>query len=182
MAQSVLHDRAVDYPIKIARYPHGATVANPSQLQGVVMGRLVAAQRTCSRLDLFQDAVSGIFTHSFARGFKRRMLHSTWTRFLVQYWDASSVSIKELRRWFHMQWKKIVKGHQRNAFPYGVRQRVAEGQKRTGHGTSSSRLQALLAACTPEEVPRLQVLAACAPLPQYQVEGTSPTLLKDESL
>ena len=52
-AHTVLHDRAVDYPIKIARYPHANTVANPAQLQGVVMGRLVAALRRCSRLDLF---------------------------------------------------------------------------------------------------------------------------------
>jgi hypothetical protein len=31
-AQSVLHDRAVDYPVRIDRYPHVDTVANRSQL------------------------------------------------------------------------------------------------------------------------------------------------------
>ena len=83
-AHTVLHDRAVDYPFQIDRYPEVSTVANPSQLGGVIMGRLVAAQRTCSRLDLFQDAVAGIFTHAHWRGYSRRLLHSTWSRFLVR--------------------------------------------------------------------------------------------------
>ena len=34
-AQSAMHDRAVDYPIRIDRYPHVTTVANPQQLSGV---------------------------------------------------------------------------------------------------------------------------------------------------
>ena len=63
-AHSVLHDRAVQYPIQLDRYPHSATVANPSQLGGVLMGRFVAAQRTCSRMDLFPDAVAGVLTHA----------------------------------------------------------------------------------------------------------------------
>ena len=61
-AHCVLHDRAVEYPIVIDRYPEASTVANPAQLAGVIMGRLVSAQRLCSRMDLFQDAVAGIFT------------------------------------------------------------------------------------------------------------------------
>ena len=52
-AHCALHDRAVDHPVRVDRYPHSTTVANPAQLGGVIMGRLVAAQRTCSRLDLF---------------------------------------------------------------------------------------------------------------------------------
>jgi hypothetical protein len=96
-AHTVLHDRAVDYPIQVDRYPEGSTVANPAQLGGVIMGRLVAAQRTCSRLDLFQDAVAGILTHAHRRNYPRRMVHSVWTRFLVTYWDAASVSARELR-------------------------------------------------------------------------------------
>jgi len=91
-AQTVLHDRAVDYPIQLYRYPHGSTVANPALLGGVIMGRLVAAQRTCSRLDLFQDAVQGILAHAHRRGYPRRLVHSTWTRFLIMYWSAASVS------------------------------------------------------------------------------------------
>jgi hypothetical protein len=75
-AHTTLHDRAVDYPITIQRYPEVTTVANPSQLGGVIMGRLVAAQRACSCLDLFQDAVAGILTHAHMRGYSRRMLHS----------------------------------------------------------------------------------------------------------
>ena len=63
-AHTVLHDRAVDYPVLVDRYPEATTVANPAQLGGVIMGRFVAAQRTCSRLDLFQDAVAGIMAPS----------------------------------------------------------------------------------------------------------------------
>jgi hypothetical protein len=107
-AHTVLHDRAVDYPIQVDRYPEASTVANPSQLGGVIMGRLVAAQRTCSRLDLFQDAVAGIMTHAHNRHYPRRLMHSTWTRFLVKYWDAASVTTKELRSWFHKAWNQVV--------------------------------------------------------------------------
>ena len=106
-AHTTLHDRAVDYPIRIQRYLESTTVANPAQLGGVIMGRLVAAQRTCSRLDLFQDAVAGIFTHAHARGYSRRLLHTVWTRFLLCYWDAASVTMRELRAWFHPTWRQI---------------------------------------------------------------------------
>eukprot|EP00667_Euglena_gracilis_P000109 EG_transcript_109 len=119
-AHSVLHDRAVDYPIRVDRYPEGTTVANPAQLAGVIMGRLVAAQRTCSRMDLFQDAVAGIFTHAHRRGYPRRMVHSTWTRFLWRYWDAASVTTRELRAWFHDAWRKVTEveeGGQRRPAP-----------------------------------------------------------------
>ena len=101
----MMHDRAVDYPV----YPHVTTVANPQQLSGVITGRLVAAQRQCSRVDLFKDAVAGILTHAHRRGYSRRMLHSTWTRFLVRYWDAAGVTTKELRQWFHVAWRKILR-------------------------------------------------------------------------
>ena len=103
-AHTVLHDRAVEYPIQVDRYLEATTVANPSQLEGVIMGRLVAAQRTCSRLDLFQDAEAGVFTHAINRGYTRQLVHSTWTRFLSRYWDAHSVSLRELRAWFHKAW------------------------------------------------------------------------------
>ena len=112
-AHSVLHDRAVDYPIRVDRYPHGTTVANPAQLAGVIMGRLVAAQRTCSRMDLFQDAVAGIFTHAHKRGYPRKMVHSTWTRFLWRYWDAASVTTRELRAWFHDAWRAVTESEGR---------------------------------------------------------------------
>jgi hypothetical protein len=107
-AHTVLHDRAVDYPIQVQRYPEATTVANPAQLGGVIMGRLVAAQRTCSRLDLFQDAVAGIMTHAHSRQYPRRLMHSVWSRFLAKYWDAAAVSTKELRSWFHKAWNQVV--------------------------------------------------------------------------
>ena len=79
-------------------------MANPEQLGGLIMGRLVGAQRTCSRLDLFHDAVARVFTHAFRRGCPRRLLHSVWTSFLSRYWYASSMTIGELRAWFHKVW------------------------------------------------------------------------------
>ena len=51
-------------------------MANPEQLGVVIMGRLVAAQRTCIRLNLSHDAVAGVFTHACPRGYSRRLLHS----------------------------------------------------------------------------------------------------------
>jgi hypothetical protein len=84
-AHCCLHDRAVEYPIHIQRYPAGSTVANPMQFAGFIMGRLVAAQRGCSRLDLFQDAVAGIFTHAFRRRYSRRLVHSVSTQFFSSY-------------------------------------------------------------------------------------------------
>ena len=121
-AQTVLYDRAVDYPIQVDRYPHGSTVANPAQLGGVIMGRLVAAQRTCSRLDLFQDAVLGILTHAHRRGYPRRLVHSTWTRFLVTYWSAASVSAQELRAWFHEAWRMVVGREPQGSWQRGERE------------------------------------------------------------
>ena len=79
------------------------------------MGRLVAAQRTCSRLDLFQDAVAGIMTHAHNRSYPRRLMHSVWTRFLTRYWDASSVTTKELRAWFHKAWNQVTAAAQGKA-------------------------------------------------------------------
>ena len=79
------------------------------------MGRLVAAQRTCSRMDLFQDAVAGIFTHAFRRNYTRRLVHGVWTKFLLRYWDAAGNPTKELRDWFHRTWKGIVDAEGREA-------------------------------------------------------------------
>ena len=37
-AHTKLHDRAMEYPIQVDQYPEATTVANPSQLGGVIMG------------------------------------------------------------------------------------------------------------------------------------------------
>ena len=63
----MVHDRAVDYPIKVDRYPEDCTIANPTKLGGFIMGYMVAAQCTCSWLELLQDAVAGTFTHAVHR-------------------------------------------------------------------------------------------------------------------
>ena len=46
-------------------------------------------------------------THAHNRGYPRRLMHSVWTRFLTRYWDAASVTTKELRAWFHNAWKQV---------------------------------------------------------------------------
>ena len=135
-AHTVLHYRAVDYPFQIDRYPEVSTVANPSQLGGVIMGRLLSAQRTCSRLDLFQDAVAGIFTHAHRRGYPRRLLHSTWSRFLIRYWDAASVTVRELRAWFHRVWKEIVSAEEK-----GVKSTVPTAAKNTSASTREGKMR-----------------------------------------
>ena len=83
------------------------------------MGRLVAAQRTCSRLDLFQDEVAGIMTHANNRNYPRRLMHSVWSRFLARYWDASSVTSKELRAWFHRAWNQVIAAGANSSTPQG---------------------------------------------------------------
>ena len=157
-AHSVLHDRAVDYPIRVDRYPSGSTVANPAQLGGVIMGRLVAAQRTCSRLDLFQNAVAGVFTHAYRRGYSRRLVHSVWTRFLARYWDAANVSSRELRAWFHRAWREIAGGEGDSSSSRKRQQRSGEPElERTPGGSEPIRM-------APEEWHRLQMLAdLCTP-------------------
>ena len=159
VAQTVLHDRAVEYPITIDRYPAASTVANPAQLGGVIMGRLVAAQRACSRLDLFQDVVAGVFTHAHRRGYPRRQVHSVWTRFLARYWDAANVSSRELRAWFHRVWKAIVDGKG------GPKKRSEWGKPKQQEGASQGEEQPVQ--ITQNEWRRLQELAdLCTPLSQ----------------
>jgi hypothetical protein len=105
---SVLHDRAVEYPITIARYPERSTVAPESQLAGVLTGRFVAAYRTCSHVGDFQEAVSGIFVHAIRRHYSRQLVHSVWTRFLHRRLEASNVHTSELRAWFTGAWQRAV--------------------------------------------------------------------------
>ena len=114
----MLHGRAVDYPIKVDRYPEASTVANPAQLGGVIMGRLAAAQRTCSRLDLLQDAVAPIFTHAIRRNYSRRLVNSTWTRFLhASTGTQPPVTGKGLRAWFSVAWRKIMAAEEKEGNP-----------------------------------------------------------------
>lgn len=115
--QSVMHDRAVGYPIRVDRYPEAGTAAPATQLGGVVMGRLVAAQRQCSSMELFKDAVAGVFTHCINRHYSRRLVQSVWNRFLVKYWDNATVGRRQLRGWFHDIWMELCKAAERSKKP-----------------------------------------------------------------
>jgi hypothetical protein len=185
-AQCTLHDRAVEYPIRIDRYPHVTTVANPQQLSGVIMGRLVAAQRQCSRVDYFKDTVAGIMTHAHRRGYSRRLLHSTWTRFLTQYWDAAGVTTKELRRWFHQAWKSIClqprgqggsSGKWLESEHHVLAQSAEEGSVTQNRGGMEDNLAVLLSCMTPphgQVIPELGPGQEEIPLPQPQGRNPSP--------
>ena len=78
--------------------------------------------------------MAGIFTHAHRRGYPRRLLHSTWTRFLVRYWDAASVSVRELRSWFHRVWKEVVATEAKGAKQHTHRQCVAAGGENNKKG------------------------------------------------
>ena len=47
---TTVYDREETYPYHIVRYPEFGTVAPSQQLGGVIMGRLVHCQETCSHL------------------------------------------------------------------------------------------------------------------------------------
>ena len=63
----MLHDRGVDYPITVQRYPHSDTVAPSHQLGGVLMGRFIAAQRAAIYYADFKASVVGILTNAVRR-------------------------------------------------------------------------------------------------------------------
>jgi hypothetical protein len=106
-AHSTLYDRALDYPVQIKRYPPADTVAPMCQLRGVLLGRFVVAQRVCSHMGDFREAVAGVMWHAHQRHYSRRLVHRSWTRFLHQYWHQSEVTTRELRSWFHEVWNKV---------------------------------------------------------------------------
>jgi hypothetical protein len=53
-----VYDREEDYPYHIVRYPEFGTVAPSQQLGGVLMGRLVHCQETCSHMKDFKESVA----------------------------------------------------------------------------------------------------------------------------
>ena len=102
-----MYDRQEAYPHHIVRYPLADTTAPAQQLGGVIMGRLVHAQETCSHMCDFKDSVAQIFRHTMWRGYSRRLVQSVWSRFLFQRWHASDIAVKELRAWFSRVWSYL---------------------------------------------------------------------------
>ena len=69
VVHTTVNDRQEEYPYHIVRYPLGDTTAPAEQLGGVVMGRLVHAQETCSHMCDFKDSVALVFRHALWRGY-----------------------------------------------------------------------------------------------------------------
>ena len=97
---SELLQREAAYPIRIIRYPAHDSLASDEQRMGVVMGQLIRAQRICSHMAGFKEAVLYITKCAFRRGCPRRRLCGTWGRFLGQWWAAQELRRGQLRSWF----------------------------------------------------------------------------------
>jgi len=108
---TTVYDREFSYPYHIVRYPDSASVAPSQQLGGVIMGRLVHCQETCSHMSDFKESVGSVFRNAMWRGYSRRLIQSVWSRFLLQRWHCD-IRTKELRVWFSKIWKFLL--HQGN--------------------------------------------------------------------
>ena len=104
-----VYDREEAYPYHIIRYPELGTVAPPQQLGGVIMGRLVHCQETCSHMKDFKESVGTVFRHALWRGYPRRLVQSVWSRFLFLRWHSTDIRVKELRVWFSKVWAYLAK-------------------------------------------------------------------------
>ena len=124
IVHTTVNDRQDEYPYHIVRYPFGDTTAAAEQLGGVVMGRLVHAQETCSHMCDFKESVALIFRHAMWRGYSRRLVQSVWSRFLFQRWHTSDIRVKELRAWFSKAWKYLQASGKAPAHPSAVQRRV----------------------------------------------------------
>jgi hypothetical protein len=104
-----VYDREEQYPYHIVRYPEFGSVVPRQQVGGVIMGRLVHCQETCTHMKDFKESVATVLRHAMWRGYARRLVQSVWSRFLFQRWHSTDVRIKELRVWFPKIWAYLIK-------------------------------------------------------------------------
>ena len=97
---TTVFDREFTYPYHIVRYPEFGSVVPSQQLGGVIMGRLVHCQETCSHMKDFKESVGSVFRNAMWRGYPRRLVQSVWSRFLFQRWHSVDIRVKELLVWF----------------------------------------------------------------------------------
>ena len=71
-----------------------------SQRLGVISGQFIRAQRLCSVLETFKEAVQNVVLAAMRRGYKRGELDRMWGKFLVKWWSAEEVRRGELRALF----------------------------------------------------------------------------------
>ena len=108
-----MHFRDATYPIKIRRYPGEGSMVTDSQRIGVIMGQFIRAQRLCSVLRTFKEAVQNVTLAAMRRGYKRREMDRVWGKFLVQWWKAEEVRRGELRSWYRKMTRVVTKEVQR---------------------------------------------------------------------
>ena len=104
-----VYDPEEQYPYHIVRYPEFGSVAPRPQVDGVIMGRLVHCQETCTHMKDFKESVATVLRHAMWRGYARRLVQSVWSRFLFQKWHSADVRVKELRVWFAKIWAYLTK-------------------------------------------------------------------------
>ena len=84
--RTLVHDRELEYPYHIVRYPEWSSTAPRTQLGGVIFGRFTFAHEICSDLDGFKQAVGHILRHALYRHYPIPLLKSVWSRFLFRKW------------------------------------------------------------------------------------------------
>jgi len=104
-----MHFRDAEYPIRIRRYPGQGSMVTDSQRIGVVTGQFIRAQRLCSTLHTFKEAVQNVTLAAMRRGYKRGELDRVWGKFLVQWWKAEEVRRGELRSWYRKVTSRVHK-------------------------------------------------------------------------
>ena len=106
---TTVFDREFAYPYHIVRYPEFGSVVPSQQLGGVIMGRLVHCQETCSHMKDFKESVGSVFRNAMWRGYPRRLVQSVWSRFLFQRWHSVDIRVRELRVWFAKVWSFLAR-------------------------------------------------------------------------
>ena len=87
-----MHFRDAIYPIAIRRYPGSGSMITDSQRMGVVTGQFIRAQRLCSTLRTFKEAVQNVVLAGMRTGYFRHELDRMWGKFLVNWWKAGGES------------------------------------------------------------------------------------------
>ena len=95
-----MHFRDAMYPIKIRRYLAEGSMVTDSQRIGVLTGQFIRAQRLCSVMPMFKDAIKNVVLAAMRRGYKKGELDRVWGRFLKDWWMAQEIRRGELRAWF----------------------------------------------------------------------------------
>ena len=134
-----VYDREEQYPYHIVRYPEFGSVAPRQQVGGVIMGRLVHCQETCTHMKDFKESVATVLRHAMWRGYARRLVQSVWSRFLFQRWHSTDVRVKELRVWFPKIWAYLIPSAATKGAPSQPKQyHPSEQTKATASSLTSS--------------------------------------------